>query len=316
MIAYTLAIAVIARFLGLSSAMWLGLIILCTSYFEPLHSELRVANVGRLQLAMLAIYVLSHRGQPGTRRAIIIGFLLGLAVMFKPNLSLVALCLALQWILLGRSRTLLWQGLGGVIAGAVAVLVSSLFFGGVQCWAHWLSYVGAFPESRIALELGNYGIARLVKESIGVEASALLLIVFLLVIGLVVYREKRRSSARLNEGPDHALEGRGVALGCLLSLLVSPLVWIHYYILMIPPIMYLLRPIRNENANSSGSFLVRRLFPVVAIAALSVNPFLVLGQLFGKNIYSAVPCLMPFLALFLFVLIVVDAVRSGDSVTA
>ena len=76
---------------------------------------------------------------------------IGLTVMFKPNLAPVALLFGGGWAV--RQQYLrLAVSLGGMTAGAfTAVVVSSIWMGSVTVWFDWFSYIrgvrGSWPGS-------------------------------------------------------------------------------------------------------------------------------------------------------------------------
>ncbi len=81
-------------------------------------------------------------------------------------------------------------------------------------------------------------------------------------------RRSTRQSSGASPIPDTGL----AALGCLVSLLVGRLAWLHYYTLAIVPILYLLRP--NERAEISfarAGHHVRRALALAASLLVAAN---------------------------------------------
>lgn len=94
------AVATIDHLLGYPPAAVLLMIVLLTGFFQPFQSDVRVANVNQLQFAMLALFLALLGGD--SRRQILAGATLGLAIVFKLNLVLVAPLILAERALAGR----------------------------------------------------------------------------------------------------------------------------------------------------------------------------------------------------------------------
>lgn len=196
---------------------WIGAALVGGSWFEPADSLLRAANVSSLQLAALALVLVLGRG--GVFRQGLASVVLGLVVMFKPN---VAAVLPLLFVarLSERNWPRLRLELGGAIGGAVmAVLASWYVIGSIQPWVNWAEFMPSFLENPPGPAHGNISLAQLLGGSwtwgLSVVAMALAL--------AAVYR---------SPGPEN--DARTIALGLGITLISAPLVWLHYYVLAIP----------------------------------------------------------------------------------
>ena len=264
---------------------------LAAAWFAPTISDFRVGNVNRVQLGLLALSLgLSAWGRLPARN-VWGGVVLGLAVAFKPNLAFPALTLGLGWMALGRWRKLGAQVAGALAGAAVAVVLSSLWFGSAGAWSWWLGEVGKLlAEYDHSVALGNVALMRVLVDTTGFSSTATLLVLFsaLFAAGLWI---RRRAAAGPGLGPrDEAIEDVTLgALGLGLSLLTTQLAWLHYEVLALPLGVLVLRP---------GARPAVRLAGALALLAVALEPVRdVLG--FAENeLPSAVCVALGTLALF------------------
>jgi hypothetical protein len=59
-----------------------------------------------------------------------------------------------------------------------------------------------------------------------------------------------------------------VALGCIVTMLASTLVWLHYYLLTLPMLLVALRPSREPNRMKIMPFVMLRVIPVTLLVML------------------------------------------------
>lgn len=243
---FALGVLGLARFAGLTWSAGALLVAFLLTFFSPTLSDMRVGNVNRLQLAALCAVVLLG----GLRGAgqIAAGFALGLAVMFKPNLAYPALALGVGWIVLGRWERLVRQVPAALVGAAVAFGLSSQWFGRASAWNEWRAVLGELMEQYDSpLSKGNLALVRLLEE-VGLGDTSLVLSVLLgagLLAALVLRRRARAEAAPLE---DLALVGLGGAL----SVSTAKLAWVHYYLLVVPLAVYLLRPAAPRWARAGG----------------------------------------------------------------
>src|SRR5258705_1862400 len=83
-----------------------------SSWFKPFGDEVIAGNVNRVQVAFLALYLwIASRG-PARARDPLAGFVLGAAILFKPNLAIVAIVLGLGWVMTRQFGKLARQAIG------------------------------------------------------------------------------------------------------------------------------------------------------------------------------------------------------------
>src|SRR5262249_10285101 len=95
--AYALAIFMLSRVFGFDMITSAFFLILFLVGFAAYASDVRVGGTNQLQLFAIALFLWLQR-RPGLYRDVGSGIVLGLAIMFKPDVALVAVLLAVIWI--------------------------------------------------------------------------------------------------------------------------------------------------------------------------------------------------------------------------
>jgi len=244
--------------------------------YEPLLTDLRVGNVNQLQLLALGLYIW-FRSRSGLRyRHVIAGFVLGLGVMFKPNLLFVAGLLTIGWLIRRRYRILVEQYTGAVAASAVAVIVSSAYFRSLRIWFDWLGALKHLPDNITTIEMGNYSLNRLLSDVTGLNPGSFLAVALLGITVFFIWSGRRgriRGRPRNTDAGDGFLEDALLlGLGCLVYLISGRLVWMHYLVLAIPMALYLLRPRAAEKPGTAPGILPYSL-TTVTILLFGLTPF-------------------------------------------
>jgi hypothetical protein len=232
------AVLCFGRRAGLSWPAVLGVLAVLALVFEPLRSDVRVGNVNQLQLGLLALALtLRGEGGGGWRRGLA-GFALGLLVAFKPNVAPMVPVLWIVELARGGLRRTVAEAAGLAAGAAAAVGAASLFFGTPACWLAWLRFLRAslYDERAMSLERGNYSLDRLFYEGTGVHVGAAVGLALVAAVALAAWRRRSRGGLL----PLSALAA--ASLGLCLSLLAAPLSFLHYYVLLVPAILHLLRP--------------------------------------------------------------------------
>lgn len=278
-----------------SLAATLAAFVLLIHFFEPFHSEMRVANVNSLQLALLVLYLWTQSRRSTPARELGSGAILGFALLFKPNLAFAVGTLGMYWIFSGQLRKLRDQCLGMAIGAAAALAISGLSFGSLQPWLDWPGAAFGLPDAVIDIEEGNYALSMLIYQRTGVRAETYLAPILVALTALLFWRALRpvREAPALESGrlvgPDGEIDRSAVALaiGGLLYLMAGRLVWIHYYLLTIPAVLVALRPRgirRGRRAARADSR--RRWIALLALVPLARTP--VLGGFVAEHIQLTV----------------------------
>jgi len=296
-------IVILCRLLNHSPGSTLGAIAIFSAWFEPFASDLRVGNVNGLQFAALAAYLWVVTRMRWRYRDVLGGALIGLMVAFKPNLVFVAGMLVVCWVLNRQTRRLLFHAAGAAVGGVVVLLITAPGFRSLHCWTDRLSALYSLPDAIITVDLGNFSPAQILNESFGINTGIPLAIIFGgLAVAVMWIRQRNVSRERgAMPAPDEFPEMFAVSIGCLLVVLMARLAWLHYYVLTIPALLFLLRP--DGVSSSDGGFVARRFLPVLALLAFATGPILCIGiplTTRGQGVLAVCAALLLFFALAIF----------------
>jgi hypothetical protein len=228
--AFLVGVAIFVHLAGYSGWIGLGVASVAALAWRPYVSDLHVGNVGSIQLALLGFTA----GAVSRQKHLTAGVLLGIGLALKPTTALVcASALLLYWIDWRREVVRL---AGGVAAGITAsVLVCALTFGNLDVWVDWARVVPQLLSSDWSVESGNLSIARVTANAWPAASS----LAWLLPLGVGLAVIVRPRPATGHERLDHLY--LALATGAALMLLTSGLVWFHYYVLLLPLAIMLLR---------------------------------------------------------------------------
>lgn len=234
---------------------FLSLALLLTGFFAPLHSDLRVANLNSLQLFGLALSLwlaqrlVERRHSTGLTGAFYICLLVFLTLL-KPNLLPVTLLLGAHlWVRHGV-RAIAPAALASAAFGAILIILPCLWFRSWGIWFDWFKYLGGLDHQTLIsyIQMGNFAPAILLAEALGVGVSGLvaamaagLAVLTALALALAIppgtvglhgwWRAAVRALSDAN---------LSAAAGVLAVLLLSPMVWRHYYLITLLPALCLL----------------------------------------------------------------------------
>ncbi len=247
-------------------------VVLLLEAYAPYRSDLRVGNVNLIQLGLLALVLWVGTLPRRPWRDPAAGAILGMAVLFKPNLALVAVLLLAGWAVL-RAFARATRVAAGMAASALAVLVvSSLYFGTAGAWGSWLSAILSLPPEIVGVRIGNFSLARLVAGELGARLAPLLALAILSAAAAFLWLGTKRavaSPAGTGGEETSCATKEDVALagtGCMAYLLSSPLVWVHYFVLAIPLALWLLRPRAGASSRITGGLAAAVAIAVVLLA--------------------------------------------------
>ncbi|MDP8257208.1 MAG: glycosyltransferase 87 family protein [Candidatus Alcyoniella australis] len=235
------AVALWGRMLGYRLAMLAAALAVYYVAFAPLAADVSVGNSNQLQMLLLALagWALLARGP--LVRDVGAGLVLGLAALFKPTLALVPLLLIGSRLFERRWSAAARLALGCALGLPLAAALAYPLLGSVECWAQWISGLGALGPSTMRWQAGNYSISLLLGK-ISPLARAVWQTQVLAALLYVLWRRARRGSA----APVNARGQRDlllIALGPLALILLSPLAWSHYYLLCAPLVLWLFAPL-------------------------------------------------------------------------
>ncbi len=263
---------VIYRLLEFQPTTCLAILLPVVVWYAPLHSDLNVGNVNGFQLGLIGLLMWLQSRDSDRRFLFIAGLVTGLTVMFKPNLAPIGLLLAGGW-LVRQQYSKLFTGLFGMTAGVIgAALVSSWWMGSMTSWLDWLQVISKTVEHGPGKGSGNYAVMTQLGGGLS-PLYQLLLATALCVVVLIFlwwgHRGRTDTNSDNSFGSSESLENTLlIAMGCVIAMLASALVWIHYYLLTIPMLMVALRPWQDIRHKKLPAIIMQRLLPVVGLICL------------------------------------------------
>ena len=276
-----LAIALLCRmwrFPWTTTGLVLLTILTCS---EALAANAQVGNVNTFQIGAIALYLWLLRGAPSISRQVVSGVVLGALIMLKPTLGLVVPFVCIGWAARGDWRRIVNHCAGIALGSLAAVVASSIFLGSAGAWLEWLYALPSLERVRErSVRLGNFCISRLASELGAPDISFPLLGMSVLATVFVTWVANR--ARRVGQATDEAKRVAGdgmqsydrdylaVALGCATSVVAFRLVWLHYYLLLAPLAIYLLRPTPPLALSVGSSRWQRFRMPLIGIAIVAV----------------------------------------------
>ena len=256
------ALLAMAVVLGANSAMFL---------------DLWVGSFNALQVGILVAYLALRSGNPSTGRNLASAILLGFVIALKPNIALIAAVVLASILVERRWRDLTTQVVGLVGGGLLALSVATLRFGSIEPWFAWLAtWRDLAFRDYWKMEWGNFSIIRWIWEETTADLSRIALVGLIGVTALAFLVGRRRvagsifgSDASVTDDRRFGRELLLVAAAIGITLLASPLAHQHYYLLLTPAALFLLRP-AGERFGGSGRAGFRQGASVVAMILISV----------------------------------------------
>ena len=272
LVAFVLATLLVGHLVGCTPATTLAALAFFLWAFPPLRFDLAEGNVNAVQLAMLALPLWLRRDPDRAWRTVAAGCVLSLAVLFKPNLALVAALLVLGWGFLGRTRDLLRAALGAALGGAIALAASAWLLGATASWGDWLEALRHLERDfAVGIAQGNLGGARLAGDVLGWDPTVLLLTVLVGIVAGALWALRRALGSAPAAVPlVREADALLIALGPAIAILGTAIAWPHYAILCVPLCLVCLRHLEAE------THLVRvpGLLMLAALAGLSSTAWL------------------------------------------
>jgi hypothetical protein len=163
--------------------------------------------------------------------------------------------------------------------GTVFALGSStLFFGDTGIWLDWLGRLIRLTQVDMPASAGNYNTLRPLEIKLSAHSQiALALVLCALTLGFLWWG--RKSCGLPGEQTPEARRERElieyaqlIGMGCLVHMMVSSLVWLHYYLLAIPMLIVAFRPLSRAPAHGVLAIILQRLLPVLIFMAFLNGP--------------------------------------------
>lgn len=265
-VAFVVAVVLLTRLYQYERFIGLCLVLLLVLASGPLSSDLRVGNLGSLQLFLLTVLLavadrLSHAPRPLLATAHGTALLVGLALLAlaKPNIALLAVVMTAHlWISQG-SRVFAMAAAPTVVASAALVIAPCLYFRSWTVWSEWYRFVyGSKPYMLVRpIIQGNYSTPLLLSTWLGADiwtvASGIalaLLVSAMAAVGIPVFRSTRVSTSSVALARATLTRGLAdprfaMAIGITATVAISPLFWYHYALLALIPGLWLLNAARE-----------------------------------------------------------------------
>jgi hypothetical protein len=234
---------------------YLLIALILSASFLPFILDLKVSNLNSIQLLAvtgLTLFVDKARAHPRKRvffNSIVLVFSLIFLNLLKPNLLLVALSLLTSFFFrygLPKIRVLL--PISGAFC-ALIILTSNLFFGSSRVWLDWYDLV-AGSKDRLAYPvlIGNCSIPLMISRLSGLDLGlAIMLVAAGLGASLMLVMTRAtdvKSMAKANRWQlvSDLFKNTPLCVGFAIAITIalSPLVWLHYYTLLLLPTLWLL----------------------------------------------------------------------------
>jgi hypothetical protein len=224
----------------------LGLALLITA--DPYKNDLSLGNINILLLCGLACCLAAMHallGQPRQHHLVVSsGILTGLSALtlLKPLVLLPCLALAVG-LCMSHRRGAMLRSLGlAVVPTLGLLLLPCLYFGSWTVWGDWYQAVYGADHRRLFYPTGqgNFSFALLASDRLGVHylplaaGLAIALVVSFIVVAATAGRPAATGRSCHIQDP-HLL----VSVGLVATFALSPLAWVHYYLLFLIPALWL-----------------------------------------------------------------------------
>jgi hypothetical protein len=227
---------------------------------------------------------------------------MGAGIMLKPNIAPVWVAYFLIKIV-NREYRQLGPLLAGTAAGALAAMsFSAVYFGSPSMWLQFAATLPGMTASLYPVSNGNMALPALITEVTGVHLSAVISGVLLIAFAGIIFFTRpavRSGGAAVSTEKNAGSAGSVVhetfsaaGIGCAAVLLSGNLAWLHYYILLIPLVIYLLRPVSGENRRPPFMQTTVQLAAIAALLLFSTATYFILNnalsQAVAVNIAAAI----------------------------
>jgi hypothetical protein len=225
------------------------------AFFNPLYHDVTVANVNAVQLAALAaiLRLLVRRPGGAVWNARLVPALLALLVVFKPNALPIAAMAMLHYLAVEPRRHWARDLALGALAGGAGVALGALHLG-APAWIDWWRYVNGMHGGTLLYSVaeGNEAPARMLAERFPMASvsawSALLVAAFAAALAASIGALGRARDGAMRARLVLRDPGLAVSIGILALLAAAPLVWYHYDVFALLPMVWCARPRRPLDA--------------------------------------------------------------------
>ncbi len=251
------------RFQSILTALTLTLV------FQPLKTEFTVGNMNTivmftlliaLSLAnVLEIYGL-RRTQHSLRISILLATLLlvlmGTVSMLKPTVALMGITMVL-FLLVRFDLAKIWPAIpiSAIILAGIAYL-PSLRLGSPTIWLDWREYFehGNLDMFALPITKGNFSTALFLSNSLGMPLSTITLCTAAILIFSLTWAANRSGNTRKALQNSFSDPLMSLSIGLAIFYAISPLVWFHYFLLILIPGIAFFNP--RYNSTHVSKFMI------------------------------------------------------------
>jgi len=287
---FILSILILCRLLKYSYIATVLLASIFISYYRPFISDLTVGNINQIQLLMLSFFILLFVFSDKFFYSLCAGFVLGTAVMLKPNILMVLPFIVILSLFERQFKEMFSLLLGFFLSAVLSFLTGIMYFRDSNIWMKWLSQLPHTLAS-YPIESGNASLAKILFILTNLKFSVFiyLLIIFVFIYAILSSNHKissnpsnLKSTQRFHDKKKIAGAFITTGFGCGSLLLGSEYVWLHYYTLLIPLIIFLIRPIYDDNNRIEINF-TNKFF---AFSAFTLFTEMIYG-IFSKSVINS-----------------------------
>ena len=229
------------------------LLLILTSQFLPFIRDVHNGNLNQVQLGALGLFFYCQRKGTLTWH-LISGTLMGLLLFFKPNIVLGVAFLLLFWLIQRQKNQLILTSIGLLMGAILSLSISWIKLGSLEYWALWAGGFSKISMTRTFFHLFSLG-------SPNIAFFILIGLVLALAFVFLIFTRGYPKRFEIRTQNDILVFG----LGLNLFLIVSPLIHLHYFILSLPLLIYLLRPAEKPEKAPTKGLLVRQVLGGIAL---------------------------------------------------
>ena len=238
--------------------------------FLPFLIDLRVGNLNTIQLFLVVISILlvdranGYRLRQRLYSGLFAVCLFIFITLIKPNLILTMLALSISFVVRYGVPKLTVLAPASMAFSALLILLTSVFLGSSRVWLDWYELVSISQDRLVyPLESGNYSTPLLITQlyNINLSAATIAVAVFLVIsLGGVILMSAFKAGMVVENslnGVRHLFRDTGLAasIAITVTIALSPLVWPHYYTLLLLPALWMINTRRYGKRASWLSLL-------------------------------------------------------------
>jgi hypothetical protein len=205
------------------------------AFYRGFEADFRVGNVNSIQLLLIGLMLMTWSRASALAApeavATLGGVLAGLLLVFKPNVMYVVLLLAFARLVSRQFRRLALEAAGALGGAVIAFIAATINYRTPRVWLQWMTAANQFWYRLQTRNERNVAPALELFRDYGVWLSHVLALLLIIIVGVAIYTGRRGVVD----------DGLVVGSGLLIYLLSSPVVWLHYMVLVIPLAIALLR---------------------------------------------------------------------------